>query len=124
MTKKELNEQIVSAVYWIMHIRNGYASEEVFIVDSGHELYHTINPLNDDEEIVYCLEPEGLNSHIDSVIDEVESMLEDDDLIGLRNLAVEIAGSYISCDDDYYDIVRDLETETEKEVVERYTSEL
>ena len=123
MTKKELNKEIVNAVEHVLKIHNGYLAHEIFIVDDGREIYYTVSPLHDNEEVIYCIDPEGLNSQIDPVIDELESMLEDEDLIGLKNLAVEIAGSYISCDDDYYDIVRDLETETEEDILQKYANE-
>jgi hypothetical protein len=108
MTKKEFNEVIVSAVERVLNINNGYCSEDIFIVDNGHEMYHTTEPLEDTEEIIYCIDADGLNSQIDQVIEQIEELLDQNDIDQLHQLAIEIAGSYISCDDDYYDIINDL----------------
>jgi hypothetical protein len=108
MTKQELNECIVSAVERVLTINNGYCRQDIFIVDNGHEMYHTVEPLSDNEEIIYCIDADGLNSQIDPVIEQIEELLDQNDTDQLHQLAIEVAGSYISCDDDYYDIVNDL----------------
>lgn len=108
MTKKEFNETIVSAVERVLVVNNGYCAKDIFIVDNGHEMYHTVEPLEDSEEIIYCIDADGLNSQIDPVSEQVEELLDQNDTDQLHQVAVEVAGSYVSCDDDYYDIINDL----------------
>jgi hypothetical protein len=114
MTKKEFNQTIVSAVEYVLNVHNGYCVQDIFIVDNGHEMYHTTDPLADTEEIIYCIDADGLNSQIDPVIDQVEDLLEEENTDQLHQIAVEVAGSYISCDDDYYEIVNELRMQEEE----------
>jgi hypothetical protein len=114
MTKKEFNEVIVSAVEQVLNVNNGYCSKDIFIVDNGHEMYHTTEPLADTEEVIYCIDADGLNSQIDPVIEQIEELLDKSDTDQLHQIAVEVAGSYISCDDDYYEIVNELRMQEEE----------
>jgi CTP synthase (UTP-ammonia lyase) len=108
MTKKEFDNVIVNAVEYLLNIHNGYCLQDTFIVDNTHEMYHTIEPLDNTEEIIYCIDADKLNAQIDPVIEQVEELLDKNDTDQLHQLAIEIAGSYVSCDDDYYEIINDL----------------
>jgi hypothetical protein len=122
MKRKELRNVVIQVVDRVLNIYNGYCPEDYIIFDNGHEFdfCRESEELKENDVVVYRIDAEGLNSHLDPVIEEIEELCELGDLEQLHQIATDITDCYIDCDDEFYRIT---EYETEEETLKELLSE-
>ena len=122
MKRNELRNVVIDVVDRVLNIYNGYCPEDYIVFDNGHELdfCKESEELKENDVVVYRIDAEGLNSHLDPVIEEIEELCFSGNWGELHQIAIGVTDCYIDCDDEFYQLV---EYETEEETLKELLSE-